>query len=51
MDYRTIKRNLEDDSTLRFLIDHLSIMGIYIAGTHYALKFIQRQEKKVVQKN
>jgi hypothetical protein len=40
-----------DDSTLRFIIDHLSIMGIYIAGTHYALKFIQRQEKKVVQKN
>lgn len=40
-----------DDSTIRFLIDHLSIMGIYIAGTHYALKFIQRQEKKAVQKN
>ncbi|MFY0762512.1 DUF4405 domain-containing protein [Metabacillus dongyingensis] len=40
-----------DDSTIRFLIDHLSIMGIYICGTHYALKFIQRQEKKAVQKN
>lgn len=40
-----------DDSTIRFLIDHLSIMGIYIAGTHYALKFIQRQERKAVQKN
>jgi hypothetical protein len=40
-----------DDSTIRFLIDHLAIMGIYICGTHYALKFIQRQEKKVVQKN
>ncbi|MBD1380881.1 DUF4405 domain-containing protein [Metabacillus arenae] len=40
-----------DDSTIKFLIDHLSIMGIYIAGTHYALKFIQSQEKKVVQKN
>lgn len=35
-----------DDSTIRFLIDHLSIMGIYIAGTHYALKFISRQEQK-----
>ncbi|CAH0144958.1 hypothetical protein SRABI96_00559 [Peribacillus sp. Bi96] len=39
-----------DDSTIRFLIDHLSIMGIYIAGTYYALKFIQRQEQKAVQK-
>lgn len=39
-----------DDSTIRFLIDHLSIMGIYIAGTHYALKFIQRQEQKEVPK-
>ena len=40
-----------DHSTFRFLIDHLSIMGIYIAGTHYALKCILWQEKKVVQKN
>lgn len=40
-----------DDSTIRFLINHLSIMGIYIAGTHYALKFIQRQEQRAVQKN
>jgi hypothetical protein len=40
-----------DDSTIRFLINHLSIMGIYICGTHYALKFIQRQEKKAFQKN
>ncbi|MGM7723091.1 DUF4405 domain-containing protein [Metabacillus sp. Hm71] len=40
-----------DDSAIRFLIDHLSIMGIYIAGTHYALKFIQKQEKRAVQKN
>ncbi|AZV43357.1 hypothetical protein BAOM_2748 [Peribacillus asahii] len=39
-----------DDSTIRFLINHLSIMGIYICGTHYALKFIQRQEQRAVQK-
>jgi len=35
-----------DNSTIRFLIDHLSIMGIYICGTHYALKFVQNQEKR-----
>ncbi len=35
-----------DDSTIRFLIEHLSIMGIYICGTHYTLKFIQKQEKR-----
>jgi hypothetical protein len=35
-----------DNSTLRFLIGHLSIMGIYVCGTHYSLKFIQRQDKK-----
>lgn len=40
-----------DDSTIGFLIDHLSIMGIYICGTHYALKFIQKQGKRIVQKN
>lgn len=40
-----------DDTTIRFLIDHLSIMGIYICGSHYALKFIQMQEKRAVQKN
>ena len=39
-----------DDSIIRFLIDHLSIIGIYICGTHYALKFIQRQERGAVQK-
>ena len=39
-----------DDSLIRFLIDHLSIIGIYICGTHYALKFIQRQEQRAVQK-
>ncbi|MFC0274463.1 DUF4405 domain-containing protein [Metabacillus herbersteinensis] len=39
-----------DDSIIRFLIDHLSITGIYICGTHYALKFIQGQERRAVQK-
>jgi hypothetical protein len=34
-----------DDSSIRFLIDHLSIMGIYICGTHYALKLVHNQEK------
>jgi Domain of unknown function (DUF4405) len=34
------------DSTLKFLIDHLSIMGIYICGTHYTLKFIHKQQKR-----
>jgi len=34
-----------DQSYIGFLIDHLSIMGIYICGTHYALKIIQRQEQ------
>lgn len=38
-----------DNSTVGFLIDHLSIMGIYICGTHYALKFIQKQEKRAEQ--
>ncbi|MEH7416557.1 DUF4405 domain-containing protein [Neobacillus drentensis] len=38
-----------DNSTLVFLIDHLSIMGIYICGTHYALKFIQKQETRAEQ--
>jgi Domain of unknown function (DUF4405) len=34
-----------DESSMGFLIDHLSIMGIYISGTHYALKFVRKQEK------
>jgi Domain of unknown function (DUF4405) len=38
-----------DNSTVGFLIDHLSIMGIYICGTHYALKFIQKQETRAEQ--
>jgi hypothetical protein len=34
-----------DESSLGFLIDHLAIVGIYISGTHYALKFIRKQDK------
>jgi len=34
-----------DDSSMEFLVDHLSIMGIYISGTHYVLKFVQKQDK------
>jgi Domain of unknown function (DUF4405) len=34
------------DSTFSFLIEHLSIMGIYVCGTHYTLKFIHKQEKQ-----
>ncbi|MGD6831033.1 DUF4405 domain-containing protein [Sutcliffiella halmapala] len=34
-----------DKSAMGFLIDHLSIMGIYICGTHYALKFVRKQHK------
>lgn len=33
-----------DGSAIRFLIDYLSIMGIYISGTHYMLKLIQKQK-------
>jgi hypothetical protein len=39
-----------DDSTFRFLIDHLAIMGIYISGTHYVLKFVQRKKKEKTSK-
>ena len=49
--YNPFGTSFNDDSTIRFLIDHLSIMGIYICGTHYALKFIQRQEQRAVQKS
>lgn len=31
-----------DESSMEFLIDHLSIRGIYISGTHYVLKFIRK---------
>ncbi|WP_240763194.1 DUF4405 domain-containing protein [Paenibacillus thalictri] len=34
-----------DVTMIRFLIDYLSIMGIYICGTHYVLKFVRLQEK------
>jgi hypothetical protein len=34
-----------DESTSEFILDYLSIMGIYIAGTHYALKIVQKQGK------
>jgi hypothetical protein len=34
-----------DESTVSFLIDYLAVMGIYISGTHYILKFIQKYEK------
>lgn len=30
------------DSSMKFLLDHLAIMGIYISGTHYILKFVQK---------
>jgi hypothetical protein len=36
-----------DKSSIGFLIDHLSIMGIYISGTHYALKFVQKKDKAI----
>lgn len=34
-----------DESTMGFIINYLSIMGIYICGTHYALEFVQKQNK------
>lgn len=34
-----------DESIVNFLIDFLYVMGIYITGTHYTLKFIQKHEK------
>jgi hypothetical protein len=40
-----------DGSTIRFLIDHLSIMGIYVSGTYYTLIFIHKQEKKSEKKS
>ncbi|TDL88801.1 DUF4405 domain-containing protein [Vibrio vulnificus] len=33
------------DSSMKFLLDHLAIMGIYISGAHYVLKFVQKQDK------
>lgn len=34
-----------DESALKFIIDYLSIMGIYICGTHYTLKYIHNHAK------
>lgn len=34
-----------DESALKFVLDYLAIMGIYICGTHYTLKYIQKLEK------
>jgi hypothetical protein len=34
-----------DEPIFNYLIDFLSVMGIYICGTHYTLKFIQKHEK------
>jgi hypothetical protein len=39
------------ESTIGFLIDYLSVMGIYICGTHYALKFVQKREKAKAHKD
>jgi hypothetical protein len=39
-----------DESIMGSIIDYLSIMGIYICGTHYALKFVQKQEKGMAYK-
>ncbi len=40
-----------DESTMVFLIDYLSIMGIYISGTHYVLKFVRKQDKTMAYKD
>ena len=40
-----------DNYYLGFLLDHLSIMGIYISGTHYALKFVRKQDKVIAYKD
>ncbi|MGG0845206.1 hypothetical protein [Peribacillus simplex] len=40
-----------DDSSMGFLIDHLAIMGIYISGTHYVLKFVQKQDTGLKKRN
>ncbi|MEV5030240.1 DUF4405 domain-containing protein [Paenibacillus sp. LPE1-1-1.1] len=36
-----------DDSAIIFIMDYLSIKGIYICGTHYAVKFIQKQKQRI----
>lgn len=40
-----------DKSSMGFLIDHLAIMGIYISGTHYVLKFVRKQDKVMAYKD
>ena len=35
-----------DNSTMGVLMDYLSIMGIYICGTHYVLKFVRSEAGK-----
>ncbi|MBO1511294.1 hypothetical protein [Metabacillus bambusae] len=34
-----------EESSIGFLIDHLSIMGIYISGAYYVLKFVQKHDR------
>lgn len=34
-----------DESGLTFLMDYLSVMGIYICGAHYTLKFVQKKKR------
>ncbi|MDQ6423415.1 DUF4405 domain-containing protein [Paenibacillus sp. LHD-117] len=36
-----------NESSINFVMDHLTVMGIYICGTHYALKFVQKQKKRM----
>lgn len=42
-------------SILCYQLDYLAMMGIYIGGTYYTLKFIQRQDKtrlkRIIRKN
>jgi hypothetical protein len=38
-----------NESIIQFLIDYLSIIGIYIGGTHYVLKFVHKKENAKTQ--
>ncbi|MEH7306901.1 DUF4405 domain-containing protein [Neobacillus drentensis] len=40
-----------DESIMGFLIDNLSVMGIYISGTHYVLSFVRKQDKAMAYKD
>lgn len=40
-----------DTTAVDLIIDYLAIMGIYIGGTHYVLKFIQKQDKTRLKKS